>query len=180
MYTGRQTGYSLIELLVVVFIIALVAAVAMPDLSSGNEQELDLAAQELAAAMKFARSETIRTGLPHGYSLDSVSTRMRVFSLNVSSLPPAPVYDVYHPVTKQLYDFFLDDHPFAANPDITRKAKFSKTCNTPTAVYFDEHGTPRCTDPAEVLVKSDEVILDDDGATRVILLDEITGRISVQ
>ena len=57
----RSRGVTLPELLIVLTILGVAAAVAIPSLSSSNPQTLDLAAEEFANAMRFARSEALRT-----------------------------------------------------------------------------------------------------------------------
>ena len=55
------------------------AAVAIPDISTTNPNRLDLAAEEIAQAIRFARSESLRTGEIHGVH-EEVRTRFE--SLN--------------------------------------------------------------------------------------------------
>jgi general secretion pathway protein H len=56
----REAGFTLIEMLVVLVILALVATVAVPLLSGGSEGlRLQMAASELAAAFRVTRSAAI-------------------------------------------------------------------------------------------------------------------------
>lgn len=175
-----QVGYTLTELVMVVAILGLVAAIAVPSLSSGSGKELDVAAQEFAAAMRFARSETLRTGAPHGFRQQSSAKRIRVFRLDQATSPATLVYDVYHPVDKQLYDVNLDLQSFAAADALNRTAVFRGTCNQQGNIYFDTSGTPWCADPDTILLESFAVEMSLGAASRTVAIDPVTGRVTVQ
>jgi type II secretion system protein H len=177
---SRQSGFTLIELVVVVSVLAVIAAIAYPSLSSSGSPELDAAAAEFAAAMRFARSESIRTGKPHGFRQTITPRQIRVFRLDESTSPPGLVYDVYHPVDKQLYDIELDSQSLAAADALNRNVVFRGTCNKNANAYFDANGTPWCADPSNVLLESFEVQLDRAGDRRTVTLDGITGRVTIQ
>jgi type II secretion system protein H len=176
----RSHGVTLVELLVVITILGVVAVVAIPGLSSSDPQTLDLAAEEFANAMRFARSEAIRTGEPRGFRQKSSAKRIRVFRPDTGTAPWTLNYDVYHPVSKQLYDIKLDDHPFAAADTVSRNRVYRGTCDKPRNVHFDRNGIPRCTDPETVFLEQFEVILTLGAHTRVVTLHGITGRVTVQ
>ena len=91
--------------------LGIMGAVVIPSFSSPDPERLDIAAQEIAAAMRFARSEAMRLGEPRGFTQNSSDKRIRVFRPDTGTLPWTLVYDVYHPVTKQIYDITLDTHP---------------------------------------------------------------------
>jgi type II secretion system protein H len=176
----RSHGVTLVELLVVITILGIVAMVAIPNLPSSNPQTLDLAAEEFANAMRFARSEAIRTGDPRGFRQRSRERRIRVFRPDTGTSPWTPIYDVYHPLNKQLYDINLKNHPFAEADSMTRAVKFRGTCNTPRNIYFDSNGTPWCADPETVPLEQFDVTLTLGGHSRVVTLHGITGRVTVQ
>ena len=176
----RSHGVTLVELLLVIAILGVAAAVAIPALHSGDPQRLDLAAEEFANAMRFARSEAIRTGEPRGFRQRSANKRIRVFRPDTGTSPWTLNYDVYHPVSKQLYDINLDSHPFAAAESVVRNRTYRGTCNEPRNVHFDSSGIPRCTDPETVLLEQFDVILTLGPHTRTVTLHGITGRVTVQ
>jgi Tfp pilus assembly protein FimT len=179
-FTKNQTGISYIEIIIVVVILGIIAAVAMPDLSSTDLGKLDLAAQEFANAMRFARSEAIRVGEPRGFSQQSSQKRIRVFRPDTGTSTWTLNYDIYHPISKKIYDIKLDSHPFAAANTLSRNSVFRGTCNTQDNIYFDSNGTPWCADPETALLKQFEITLNLGSHTRVITLHNITGRVTVQ
>jgi type II secretion system protein H len=66
----RAAGFTLLELLAVVLLIALLAAVVMPGLGFTAAQALDDQAKVLAADLEFARQRSVMTGVPHRVLLD--------------------------------------------------------------------------------------------------------------
>lgn len=176
----RSHGVTLIELLVVVAILGIVAAAAIPNLRSADPQRLDLAAEEFAEAMRFARSEAMRTSEPRGFRQQSAAKRIRVFRPDTGTAPWTLNYDVYHPVSRQLYDVDLDEHPFAYADSLSRSHGFNGACNVNGNVYFDRNGIPRCADPETVLLEQFDVTLTLGPHTRVVTLHGITGRVTVQ
>jgi len=176
----RSHGVTLVELLVVLTILGVVAVVAIPDFRSGDPAQLDLAAEEFANAMRFARSEAIRTGEPRGFRLHSSQERIQVFRPDTGTSPWTLNYDVYHPLTKQLYDIELDTHPFAATDSISHNRVWRGDCDTPKNVYFDSNGTPWCAEPETVLLEQFDVTLTLGAHSRVVTLHGITGRVTIQ
>jgi type II secretion system protein H len=175
-----QLGYTLAELVIVVTILGIVAAIAVPTTSSSSDKSLALAASEFAAAMRFARSESIRTGEPHGFRQQDTAKRIRVFRLDQATSPATLIYDVYHPVDKQLYDVNITGESLFFADSVNRTAVYRGTCNKPENVYFDGSGAPWCANPDTVLLSRFEVDLVLGAARRTVILDDVTGRVTVQ
>jgi type II secretion system protein H len=176
----HSRGVTLTEILVVLAILGMAAVVAIPNLYSGDPHALDLAAQQFAEAMRYARSEALRTGEPRGVRIQASQKRIQVFRPDTPTLPAAPVYDIHHPVSRQLYDIELDGHPLASADSVSRSATFRGTCNTPTYIYFDANGTPWCWDPVTVVLQQQDITLTLGAASRVVTLHGITGRVTIQ
>ena len=174
------SGYSLVEVLTVVFLLSVLATVAIPNLSASDAKKLDLAVEEFAQAIRFARSEAIRTGAARGIRRQSSQNRIRVFSVDTSVTPWAAVYDVYHPVSKALYDVDLDDHPFARVDAMNSATGWRDTCNAVSYLWFDALGVPRCLDPNTVLAETFATELILGGERRTLVVDSVTGRVHVQ
>jgi prepilin-type N-terminal cleavage/methylation domain-containing protein len=103
-----KSGLTLIEVLVAVAILGIVAVAAIPDFSAMDDQRLERAAIEVADAVRFARSEALRTATPHGVHGEVALQRVRVFRLVDSGGTPTPDYTVRNPVDKKVYHLQMD------------------------------------------------------------------------
>ena len=177
---SHQAGYSLLELIVVVLILGIMATAVLPSFFSSDPDKLDAAAEVQAEAMRYARSEAMRRGKPMGFRQQNGQKRMRVYSLDTGTAPWTVVYDIYHPVTKKLWDIKLEDHPFAYADTVTANRVFQGACNTFSNVYFDVNGIARCADPETVPVELYEVILTLGSETRTVSLNGFSGKVTIQ
>ena len=177
---AAHSGYSLLELTLVVLILGIMAAAVVPSFFSASPEKLELAAREFADAMRFARSEAMRLGRPMGFRQQSSQKRIRVFRLDTATLPWTPIYDVYHPVSKKLYDIKLDSHPFASVDSLSHDRVFRGACNQTGNVYFDAAGIPRCVNPETVPLDRFEVTFTLGNDSRLLTLNSITGQVTIQ
>jgi len=175
-----QLGVSLLELTLVVAILGVVAIVVLPQISATDPAKLDLAAEEIAEAIHFTRTEAMRRGEPIGVRLQPGQKRIRVYSIDTGTSPWTVIYDIYHPVSKKLWDIKLDEHPFAAVDTISGSPVFRGTCDYPSFTNFDAHGVARCGNPETVLLEKSDVTLTLGNHTRVVSLDGFTGKVSIQ
>jgi type II secretion system protein H len=176
----RSQGFSLLEFLLVLMVLGIVAVAAVPSLSSGDYISLELAAGEIADAMRYARSEALRTGEPRGFQLQTTEARIRVVSADTSSNPWTPRYDVEHPGVHNFYDIDLASHSFARIDGMARNTVFHGNCNNPDLIFFDVGGIPSCGDSGGALVDQYDVKLSLGSQSRVVSLQGITGRVTVQ
>ena len=177
----RQAAYTLTELVIVVTILGIVAAIAVPaTLSTESEKQVEVIAEEFAAAMRYARSESIRSGEPHGFHFLTSQYRIRVFTADTSGSPWTSVWDVYHPLNKTLYDYTFPVELAGPATPVIHSPVFRGTCNTNGVVYFDTSGTPWCLDPETVLLDSYRLDITTSAGQAAVSLDAITGRVTVQ
>ena len=175
-----QRGFTFLELLVVITIVGLIAMVAMPSSSSGDAATLDLATAEVADAIRFAREESRHTGFIHGVSIDLENNRVRVFRLDEAPDPNLLVFDVYQPISKQLYTIQLAASPYGGVELNRINVSKKGTCSNPENIAFDSSGVVRCVDPVATRLSQVSIELELGGLELTISIDEYTGRVSIQ
>lgn len=177
MSARREQGYTLIELIVVVTILALVAAVAIPSLSNNDESKLDVVAADVVSAFRFAQSEAIRTGEPYGVYASHSNQRIRVYRLPVST----PIYDVYDPLTKQLLDFQFSSGTNDVELDSVYLTFHGMWGWKSYLGFAAGSGTPKYNDSGTVrMLNTGYVRLSYRDAERTINISPMTGRVTVQ
>lgn len=176
----RIHGYTLVEVLVVVSILGISSTVMMPDLASTQITQLEVAANEVADAIEFARSEASRTGKEHGVRVDASQKRIRVFSADITTAPPTLQYDVYHPLSKHLYDIDFDDDTFAGPKTITQTVNTNGSCSTPEIIIFNRYGSAFCGDPFTSIYLQTSFYLNMDRFTSSVNVTGINGRVTIE
>ena len=175
-------GFTLIETLVVMFILGIIASVALPELSNSDSYKLDRAAEELAMGFRFTRDESVRTGEPHTFQFWSLTTpAYKIFKLNLADTTDQSQM-LYHPVSKQQYFFQFGQE--MGGVSITNPAWpffYHKNAGYQgPSVIFDKEGKPFLTDGTTYsLFHHGQVDLEYRGLTKSVLL-EAGGRVSIQ
>jgi prepilin-type N-terminal cleavage/methylation domain-containing protein len=95
-----QHGHTLTELLLVLAIIGIASAFALPNAEPVKQSILDAAAKEVAQAVRFAQAEAIRTGDYRVVRIDPTTETVRVFALDMG--PKPPIEDVANPVSNPI------------------------------------------------------------------------------
>ena len=179
----RCRGVTVTELLVVVVILGIIALVAVPDFQSRDPLKLDLAAAQVAEAIRFARSETRRTGEAHGLTISQVTQKVTLHRYDVSTSPISQIATLYHPITKQLYDFNVNTHPSTAGVVIGNSQDIFnyKGLGRRRSLIFDSNGTPMWITGGQPYGLSDAtVVLSLGNHQRNVEVASITGRVTVQ
>lgn len=179
MHTARRTqrGFSLAELMVVLVVLAVVAAITIPTSAARSDLRLARAGQEVADALNFARTETLRTGVPHGVRVQG-GRRITVFQLDRSKSPPTEGYNVYHPVDKSRYDVDLFSNPYTQGTTATGYFLFQRAGTADQAASFDTHGEAMRGDDARPLATGG-VLLANDSSALAVTVAPLSGRTTV-
>jgi prepilin-type N-terminal cleavage/methylation domain-containing protein len=181
MRAHEEQGVTLIELLIVVGLLSLIAAVAVPALFSDDEANLDRAADQLANAFRFAHAEALRTGQPYGVIADQPSQSVKIYRLDDTVDPPVVHYDVYDPLNKQLYD--LRFGASGSDPSVSSiYFKFQGVLASQDSLDFAAAtGVPRFNDSGTIrMLENGYIRLSHDGATRTVTVSPMTARVTVQ
>lgn len=173
---GRSArGYTLVELLAVIVLMGIIASVFFSTSSLNDEQTLDLAAREVASALRFARNEALRTNVAHGVRLSSADNRLRVFRL---ASPPTEDYTVYHPRDKQLFDLDLDKSYFGSGITAVSDFRYGGSATPIEAVAFTKSGVPAA--PSDLtIMDAGTITLSFRGASLTVTVSAINGQVSI-
>jgi len=176
--SGR--GFTLVEILLVIAILGVVAAVATPMFSSGDPQKLRTAAHAVANAMRYARQESIRTGTPHVFGIYLDLKRIRVYRADTTVSPWTGIYDVYDPLTRQLYEIYLETPAYGSVNSATGSFTYQGACQAPSRVAFDAAGTPLCFRDETSTLMEYQLTLSIGASSRQVTLSGHTGRVTIQ
>lgn len=181
MRAHEEQGVTLIELLIVVGLLSLIAAVAIPELFSNDEAILDRAAAELASAFRFAHAEAIRTGQPHGVIGNDSDQYLKIYRLDDTVNPPVVHYDVYDPLTKQLYDLRFETDRLQPSISVIY-FKFEGFFWSQDFLGFSgATGVPKYNDSGTIrMLENGYIQLSHNGLTRTIAVSPMTARVTVQ
>jgi prepilin-type N-terminal cleavage/methylation domain-containing protein len=180
----RHAGVTLVELLAVIAIIGLVAAIAIPQASSVSPAVADAAAAEVAHAIRFAQREAVRTGKYHVAEIDPAAQTVRVYRLvGTTTLDEDTGNPVMHPVDKVPYRIRLADS--SATRAVVAGAVFTYGTDTTSNVTFAADGTP--VDINYVKGKVATASMSVDGVVRLqagaalhtVTVDKVTGRVTL-
>lgn len=180
-----ERGYTLLELVIVVSILGIIAAVAVPNLSSGSNEKLRLAGEEVASAIRFARSEAIRTGEGYGLTISQATQQITVEKYDLTTAPISTLYTVTQPIDKQPYDFNINSRSTTQGVTVSNSQDvFNYTgLGRRDSLIFDAYGTPKWivgSGPTTYLLADGIVELSLGNKQIFVSIAPITGRVTVQ
>ena len=161
-----RCGFTLIEMILVVVILAIAAMVAVPFATSGATMQLKSAANIIASDLEFAKSMAISRGRIYSVVFNDAGESYQIEDVNGVIMHPVNVGSTY--VVNFANDSRLDQ------VDIT-SANFDAT---PT-VMFDYLGSPYNAGGLGSPLNSGVVSLSAGGSTLNVNVEPVTGYISI-
>ena len=183
-----QAGFSLLELSASFIILGIMILIMIPSFSSTDPKKLELAAEIVAQALRYARSESMRTGQIHGVLIDTNGSQalgkdITVFKADLSQSPFGNLETLYHPVSKKPYDLWLNQSPATRGVEFKNSGNifsFEGQASQKRYLFFNAQGLPVYVENGtlfaftggKVRLMSDELILR-------VSIDPATGRVTV-
>ena len=155
--SGITKGFTLIEIIIVVVILAIAAMSAIPLMSSGGSMQIRSAANMIAADLEYAKSMSISRGQNYSVVFDKNTESYRIEDQNNNMIP--------HPVKKGFYYIvnFQNDGRLS-------KVDITNVSFTNSKVVFDCLGSPD---------NGGTVSLSANGPSATITVEPVTGFISI-
>ena len=181
----RAKGLSLIELSAVVAILGIIALVVVPDSSPAHAKKIELAANRVAEALRFARSEALRTGEHHGVTISQVTQDVTVKKWDLTTDPVSTASIPYDPLSKQAFTFGVDRLSLAPGIEITNSsdAFLYSGIGRRRSLIFDPNGVPMWidgTDGSTYLLQEGSIILGSGRDQRTVAVTPLTGGVKVK
>ena len=153
-----QRAFTLVELLVVVFIMALMAGIATVSSSDDDGIAAELACQQVTDAIERAQAMAFSSRTGYGVTFDTEDDCFAVVDENGEL--------AVHPITKAAWevDFLRPGQP--KRIDVV-SADFG---DAGSAVVFDSRGVP---------LSGGTVVISRDGVSRTLTVDGATGRVTI-
>ncbi len=164
---GQQVadGFTLIELMIVLVILAVAAAIAVPMASSAGSLQLRSAVNMVAADLEYAKSLAIGTGQRHSVVFDDGAETYRIVDANGNVIK--------HPVKKG-FDYIVS---FSTDKRLGQVNIFRADFDGSQTVSFDYLGSPY--NGAAGGLASGVVTLQAGGVTRTVTVEPVTGFVSI-
>ncbi len=183
-YRRAASGLTFIEVLVALLVLAIVAFGVNPQLSSANPEKLDFAASQVAAAVRFARSEAMRTGEVHAIFVDEANEEVTVELTELSTKPASVKKVLYHPINKQPYRFNLSKNTSTQDVLVTSPAASFEfvSIGKQQRLMFTAQGVPVYIDTTANTVHqlvTGEILLGMGEIGALVTVQSVTGRVSV-
>lgn len=158
-------GFTMIEIIVVVVILSIAAAMAVPMLSSAGTMQIRAAGNMVAADLEYAKSMAISRGQRYSVEFDKTAETYRLVDQSGNVIP--------HPV-KLGFSYVVD---FKNDSRLSRVGILDADFDTTSKVTFNYLGSPYNGSGTDL--NSGVVTLQAGGVTKTVRVEPVTGFITV-
>jgi type II secretion system protein H len=137
--SARRAGFTLLEMLAVVMIIGLISSLVLPGLGFATARTLENQAQQLAAALEFARQRTVMTSVPHRVVLDLDA---EAWWVEWQPAPEAPDATALEEAERESGRIDLSPPPTQAGEFAALESGVGRRSRLPDGVYLASVSTP--------------------------------------
>jgi len=163
---GVSSGFTLIELIIVIVIISIAALTAIPMISSAASVQIRSAANMLTADLEYAKSMSISRAQYFSVVFDKNTESYRIEDQNGIVIP--------HPVKKG-FGYVID---FQNDGRLNKVDIVNADFDTTSKVKFDYLGSPYNGNGTPL--NSGVISLQAGGTTTIVTVEAVTGFISIQ
>jgi prepilin-type N-terminal cleavage/methylation domain-containing protein len=165
--TRESVGFTLIELMIVIIIIGIAAAIAVPMMSSAASFQIRAAANIVAADLEYAKSMAISRGKVYSVVFDSANDTYQVEDPNGNI--------IRHPTKKGATDYYVVD--FHSDSRLDRVDLVSANFDGTSTVKFNYLGSPF--NGSDTDLNSGTIRLEAGDAGKTITVEPVTGYVSL-
>ena len=140
-YRSESSGFTLIEVVIVVMILGIVATVAVPGMNDVfTDEKINAAADSVVTAVYYARNMSITTGVNHRVTFDTEQDLFTVEKYTGGAPPDETFATIENPLTKRDYDVAFDTTTHVDGVDV-----YLASFGSDAYVRFDNMGAPHNT-----------------------------------
>jgi prepilin-type N-terminal cleavage/methylation domain-containing protein len=161
----RARAYTLIEILIVVVMLGIASAVAMPSLRSTDTLRVQSTVRAIVADINFAQSDALARQQGRALVFDKVHNKYAILEVHGATLDPSTdtVYSVDLNNERKFHSSRIDDASFDGS----------------NVLVFDELGGPVTGPGSSTPGNGGTITISGSGETFVINVEAYTGRVSV-
>ena len=160
-----KTAFTIVELLVVIVILAIAAALAIPTISSSATTQLKSASNMLAGDLEYAKSISISSGRNHTVAFNE--------SAESYSIQDEGGDTIEHPVKKG-FDYVVS---FSSDSRVGSVEIYDADFDGTNSIKFDYLGSPY--DGSGGALNSGSVVLRSGSSSLTVNVEPVTGYISI-